>query len=72
MIARVLEIWVEKETGNFIILRQLVGGIQASWIGDYYYGPIEDPKTFQVVQANFIKRMMLNETDLFSEWNLFQ
>lgn len=67
MIARISQIWVEKETGNYVVLREFLGD---KWIGDYYYGPIMDPKIFQVKQENFIKRILIYQPDLFEQWRL--
>jgi len=66
MIAHLGQIWVEKETGNYIILRKFLGD---QWIGDYHSGPIMDRKTFNVNPNNFIRRILIRQIELFQVWD---
>ena len=66
MIARLGQIWVEKETGNYIVLREFLGD---KWIGDYYSGPIMDRETFNVNPNNIIRRIIVRQIELFELWD---
>ena len=66
------EVFGERETGCFVLLKQYLGGYggngvpgSGSWAADYYMGPYTDwQHILSLGQTNFIKRIMISENEL--------
>lgn len=69
------EIYEEKETGNFVLLKEYLGGYNVagsgSWVAEYYAGPASDWRAIlRKGRTNFIKNINLSENELMYYYNL--
>lgn len=64
------EAYGELETGNFLLLKEYLGGYNVagsgSWVAEYYKGPYSDWQNILAAgKTNLIKRVKIAENELF-------
>ena len=68
------EIYGERDTGNFVLLKSYLGGYNSagsgSWVAEYYKGPYSDWENILKLGAtNLIKTLTVDERELIYFYN---